>query len=83
MTQAKPRSPRTPRETSRKGKASKETRSAGNRSVGFPEGLTEQDLLNSYRQMVLVRKTDERVWMMNRQGKCPLPPPARATKPRN
>ena len=67
MTQAKPRSPK----TSRKGKATGKS-TGENRAVGFPEGLTEQDLLNSYRQMVLVRKTDERVWMMNRQGKVPI-----------
>ncbi len=67
MTQAKPRPPK----TSTKGKARGKT-TGENRAVGFPEGLTEQDLLNSYRQMVLVRKTDERVWMMNRQGKVPI-----------
>jgi len=67
MTQAKPRSPK----TSRRGKATGKT-TGENRAVGLPEGLTEQDLLNSYRQMVLVRKTDERLWMMNRQGKVPI-----------
>ena len=63
MTQAKPRSPR----TSRKGKATKASQTAG-----LLDDLTDQDLLDIYRQMVLVRKTDERVWMMNRQGKVPI-----------
>jgi len=40
--------------------------------LGVPEGLTVSDLVDCYRQMVLVRKTDERVWMMNRQGKVPI-----------
>ena len=41
-------------------------------SSGLPEGLVTGDLVECYRQMVLVRKTDERVWMMNRQGKVPI-----------
>ncbi len=34
--------------------------------------MTVQDLVDSYRMMVLVRNTDERLWMMNRQGKVPI-----------
>tara|TARA_B100000745_G_scaffold140420_1_gene91741 strand:- start:1659 stop:2708 length:1050 start_codon:yes stop_codon:yes gene_type:complete len=41
-------------------------------SLGLPEGLTTSDLVDCYRQMSLVRKTDERIWMMNRQGKVPI-----------
>lgn len=41
-------------------------------SSGLPKGLAISDLVECYRQMVLVRKTDERVWMMNRQGKVPI-----------
>jgi 2-oxoisovalerate dehydrogenase E1 component alpha subunit len=41
-------------------------------SSGLPAGLAISDLVECYRQMVLVRKTDERVWMMNRQGKVPI-----------
>ena len=71
MTQAKPRAASTSRQTSRRGKATGKT-AGQNRALGLPEGLTGQDLLNSYRQMVLVRKVDERIWMMNRQGKVPI-----------
>ena len=35
-------------------------------------GLTDQDILNSYRKMVLSRALDERVVMLNRQGKVPI-----------
>ncbi|MFQ6026788.1 MAG: thiamine pyrophosphate-dependent dehydrogenase E1 component subunit alpha [Dehalococcoidia bacterium] len=38
----------------------------------LPEGMTSQDLVDYYRQMVLVRTVDERIWMMNRQGKVPI-----------
>ncbi len=36
------------------------------------EQLTDQDLLEMYRQMVLVRTLDERIWMLNRQGKAAI-----------
>ena len=39
---------------------------------GLPEGITYHDLVDFYKRMVLVRTTDERVWMMNRQGKVPI-----------
>ncbi len=32
-------------------------------------GLTNDDLLNMYRYMLLARTVDERMWIMNRQGK--------------
>ena len=35
-------------------------------------GLSDQDLLDMYRQMVLVRTLDERIWMLNRQGKAAI-----------
>ena len=34
--------------------------------------LSERDLLDMYRQMVLVRTLDERIWMLNRQGKAAI-----------
>ena len=34
--------------------------------------LTDQDLVEMYRQMVLVRTLDERIWMLNRQGKAAI-----------
>lgn len=33
-------------------------------------GLGEDDLLEIYRTMLLARKTDERMWILNRQGKA-------------
>ena len=36
------------------------------------EHLADQDLLEMYRQMVLVRTLDERIWMLNRQGKAAI-----------
>ena len=38
----------------------------------LPDGLTAADLVDIYTRMVLVRTTDERIWMMNRQGKVPI-----------
>ena len=35
-------------------------------------GLTDQDILDFYKQMVLVRTLDERIWLLNRQGKVPI-----------
>ena len=34
--------------------------------------LTDQDVVDLYRQMVLARTLDERIWMLNRQGKVPI-----------
>ena len=38
----------------------------------LPAGLTVTDLAEACRQMILVRTMDERIWMMNRQGKVPI-----------
>ena len=38
----------------------------------LPEGLTAGDLVEICRQLILVRTVDERIWMMNRQGKVPI-----------
>lgn len=35
-------------------------------------GLTENDLLDMYRTMLLSRKLDERLWLLNRAGKIPF-----------
>ncbi len=40
--------------------------------VPLPEGLVAADLIEVCRQMLLVRAMDERIWMMNRQGKVPI-----------
>ena len=40
------------------------------RHVGLE--LSDQELLDFYRQMVLVRTLDERIWTLNRQGKVPI-----------
>ncbi|MDA0232409.1 MAG: thiamine pyrophosphate-dependent dehydrogenase E1 component subunit alpha [Chloroflexi bacterium] len=37
-----------------------------------PEDLTTADLLEMYRTMVLSRTLDERVWLLNRQGKAAI-----------
>ena len=34
--------------------------------------LADHDLVEMYRQMVLVRSLDERIWMLNRQGKAAI-----------
>ena len=39
---------------------------------GLPSGLTPEDLVDIFTRMVLARTTDERIWMMNRQGKVPI-----------
>jgi 2-oxoisovalerate dehydrogenase E1 component alpha subunit len=39
---------------------------------GLPSGLAAADLVDYYRKMVLVRTLDERIWMLNRQGKVPI-----------
>ncbi len=39
---------------------------------GLPAGLNPEDLVDIYTRMVLARTTDERIWMMNRQGKVPI-----------
>ena len=38
----------------------------------LPAGLSAADLVEVCRQMILVRTMDERIWMMNRQGKVPI-----------
>ena len=43
--------------------------------------LSDQDLLDMYRQMVLVRTLDERIWMLNRQGKAAIVASRRVTRP--
>lgn len=35
-------------------------------------GLTDEDVLEMYRLMVLSRKVDERMWLLNRAGKMPF-----------
>ncbi len=38
----------------------------------LPQGITPEDLIDYYRRMILVRTIDERIWIMNRQGKVPI-----------
>ena len=38
----------------------------------LPAGLMTTDLVEICRQLILVRTVDERIWMMNRQGKVPI-----------
>ena len=51
------------------------TRSRANarqKTLALPDGLSAEALLDIYATMVLVRTLDERVWMMNRQGKAAI-----------
>ena len=41
-------------------------------SAASAPGLSDDDLLEMYRQMVLTRTLDERIWMLNRQGKAAI-----------
>ncbi len=41
-------------------------------STTLPDGLKTSDLLEMYRTMVLSRTLDERVWLLNRQGKAAI-----------
>ena len=41
-------------------------------SLTLPAGLTKEDLAEMYRTMVLSRALDERVWLLNRQGKAAI-----------
>ena len=47
------------------------TTSRGGRT-GASEGLSPQNILEIYRQMVLCRTMDERIWLLNRQGKAAI-----------
>ncbi len=35
-------------------------------------GLTDEQVLEMYRYMLLARKVDERMWLLNRAGKIPF-----------
>ena len=35
-------------------------------------GLSDQDVLEMYELMVLARRLDERMWLLNRAGKIPF-----------
>ncbi len=51
------------------------TKADGNQADGsrqLPEGIAPQDLVDFYGRMILSRTLDERIWMMNRQGKVPI-----------
>ena len=38
----------------------------------LPQGIAPEDLVDYYRRMITIRTIDERIWMMNRQGKVPI-----------
>ena len=61
MTQA--RAPKRPKKKNKKPSV---------QADGLPQGLTSQDLVDYYSKMVMVRAVDERIWMLNRQGKVPI-----------
>ncbi len=41
-------------------------------NLSLPDGLTRTDLIDMYRTMALSRTLDERVWLLNRQGKAAI-----------
>ncbi len=45
-------------------------------------GLTDADLISLYRNMVLARKLDERIWALNRQGRVPFVVSVATKRPR-
>lgn len=49
-----------------------EATAAIERTDWLPEGVSTQDVVDSYTRLVLVRTTDERIWALNRQGKVPI-----------
>ena len=40
--------------------------------LGLPDGLTIDDLVDSFTRLIMVRTLDERIWALNRQGKVPI-----------
>jgi len=54
------------------GDTESETEAPNTGDVGGGAGLDGQALLAMYRQMVLCRTLDERIWMLNRQGKAAI-----------
>ena len=58
-----------------KSKAHSQSSNAGTavRTQGtLPQGITNEDLVDFFTRMILVRTTDERIWALNRQGKVPI-----------
>ena len=55
-----------------KNRSARSSRSSKTSDTGLPQGITADDLIDYYKRMVLVRTIDERIWMMNRQGKVPI-----------
>ena len=51
--------------------SSRSTAAAGSLTA-LPAGLSETDLVGMYRTMVLSRTLDQRVWLLNRQGKAAI-----------
>ncbi len=49
-----------------------ETATAGTRSRPSGTGLPPEKVVEMYRQMVLARAIDRRMWVLNRQGKAPF-----------
>lgn len=48
------------------------TNASQDQSAGLPEGLSSEDLVDMYKTMALSRTLDERVWLLNRQGKAAI-----------
>jgi 2-oxoisovalerate dehydrogenase E1 component alpha subunit len=40
--------------------------------ISLPQGLSPEDIIDTYTKTVLARTMDERIWALNRQGKVPI-----------
>ena len=55
-----------------KSSKSRERRTSAGPSTGSGQALDDGQLLEMYRQMALCRTLDERIWLLNRQGKAAI-----------
>ena len=61
-----------PRPSNRNSSSSARKQNHTKNKHNHKESLTNDDLLGMYRRMVLCRTLDERIWMLNRQGKAAI-----------
>ena len=71
---ARPRSTPTKKPSAKKPSAKRPAggKSSQDAASGLPEGMTNDDLVDYFKKLVLVRTVDERIWALNRQGKVPI-----------
>ena len=49
-----------------------DTAATTKKAVRLPQGVTNEDLVDYFTRMVMIRTIDERIWALNRQGKVPI-----------